>query len=152
LRLQNARVQEAVLFQSLAGRVTDLPFEAEAVKFAWPRGPSRLRLSCHSYRGFPVCQWIPDDDPICLATLCDTMNSSMLHANSKRPLSELNQISDPALRRTLLADMRCLIAEANRLAAETAQPKREDKADNRKRGRKQNARTLLKFHSRKPGW
>jgi hypothetical protein len=50
-------------------------------------------------------------------------------------LSKLNRVSDPALRRTLLSDMRRLIAEADRLAAEAAQTKWEDKAENRKRGR-----------------
>jgi hypothetical protein len=35
-------------------------------------------------------------------------------------LSEINQVSDPVLRRKLLADMRRLIAEADRLAAKGA--------------------------------
>lgn len=41
-------------------------------------------------------------------------------------LSELNQVSDPALRRILLADMRRLIAGAERLAAESENAKKAD--------------------------
>jgi hypothetical protein len=48
-------------------------------------------------------------------------------------LSELNQVSDPALRRILLADMRRLIAEADRLAAESENAKKADEPNTEKR-------------------
>ena len=48
-------------------------------------------------------------------------------------LSEMNQVSDPALRRILLADMRRLIAEADRLAAESEKAKQADKPNTGKR-------------------
>jgi hypothetical protein len=36
-------------------------------------------------------------------------------------LSELSQVSDPALKRNMLLDMRRLLAEADRLAAKSAE-------------------------------
>ena len=48
-------------------------------------------------------------------------------------LSELNQVSDPALRRILLADMRRLITEADRLAAESENADKADKPNTGKR-------------------
>jgi hypothetical protein len=50
----------------------------------------------------------------------------------ERMLAELSQAKDPALRRTLLSDMRRLIAEADRLAAEGAPPKTAAKPTTRK--------------------
>jgi hypothetical protein len=40
-------------------------------------------------------------------------------------LSELNQVSDPALRRSMLGHMRLLIVEADRLAGDEAAGKRD---------------------------
>ena len=51
----------------------------------------------------------------------------------ERKLFELNQVTDPALRRNMLFDMRCLIAEADRLNSETASPKKTDKPDSEER-------------------
>jgi hypothetical protein len=44
----------------------------------------------------------------------------------EKNLFEMNQSTDPALRRSLLSDMRRLIAEADRLNTETASPKKTD--------------------------
>jgi soluble cytochrome b562 len=47
----------------------------------------------------------------------------------ERKLFEMNQATDPAVRRSMLSNMRRLIAEADRLNTETASPKPTDKPE-----------------------
>jgi len=48
-------------------------------------------------------------------------------------LFETNQATDPALRRSMLTDMRRLIAEADRLNAESGSPRKADRPNPGKR-------------------
>lgn len=47
-------------------------------------------------------------------------------------LSELNKVNDPGLRRSILSNMRRLLVEADRLAAESARPRRQTRPNNEK--------------------
>jgi TATA-binding protein-associated factor Taf7 len=53
----------------------------------------------------------------------------------ERKLLEMNQATDPALRRSILSDLRRLIAEADRLNTETSSPKKTDKPDSEEPGK-----------------
>jgi hypothetical protein len=44
-------------------------------------------------------------------------------------LAEINQVTDPGVRHTLLSDMRRLIAEADRLNSESASPKKAENSE-----------------------
>jgi len=51
----------------------------------------------------------------------------------EQKLLEMNKATDPALRRSMLSDMRRLIAEADRLNAKSTKPKTPDKPKTGKR-------------------
>jgi TATA-binding protein-associated factor Taf7 len=73
--------------------------------------------------------WSPYGASICLRHFMPDDEFTDVARQLEEKLSEMNQATDPALRRSMLSDMRRLIAEADRLNTESTLAKKAEKPD-----------------------